>query len=114
VFTNISTATCSLRGYPGASFVDGSGQQLGSPATRSQGEPVRRVILASGAKAHALVGIPETENFSKSDCEPQQAAGIRVYPPDQTMSLIAKVKLTVCTTKKAQSLVQPIRPGTRG
>jgi hypothetical protein len=114
VFTNISSATCSLRGYPGASYVDSSGGQLGVPADRSEGERIRRVVLASGAKAHALLGIPETANFSKSDCQPRQAAGVRAYPPDQTASLVAKVKLTVCTTNNGRSLIQPIRPGTRG
>ena len=71
-------------------------------------------MLASGDKAHALIGTPEAVNFSKSDCQPQQAAGVRVYPPDQTQSLVAKLTMTVCTTKKGRSLIQPIRPGTSG
>lgn len=114
VFTNISSAACSVRGYPGASFVDADGNQLGVPADRDTTEPVRRVALASGAKAHALLGIPEAVNFPKSDCEPRQAAGVRVYPPDQTVSQVAEITMTVCTTKKGRPLIQPIRPGTRG
>lgn len=114
VFTNKSGEACSLRGYPGTSFVDANGQQLGFPADRSEGEAVHRVVLASGAKAHALLGVPATANYSKSDCQPRQTAGVRVYPPDQTASLVAKVKMTVCTTNNGRSLIQPIRPGTRG
>lgn len=114
VFTNTSGAACSLRGYPGASFVDSSGQQLGYPAERDTTEHARRVVLASGAKAHALLGTPEAVNFSKSDCAPQKASGVRVYPPDQTASIVVKLSMTVCTTKNGRSLIQPIRPGTRG
>lgn len=114
VFTNISSATCSLRGYPGASFVDSNGHQLGYPADRDTTERARRVVLASGAKAHALLGTPEAVNFSTSDCEPQKASGVRVYPPDQTAATVLKVSMTVCTTHRGRSLIQPIRPGTRG
>ena len=114
VFTNVSGTPCSLRGYPGASFVDSSGARLGFPADRSQGEPVRRVVLPSGGKAHALLGIPATANYSQSDCQPRHAAGIRAYPPNQRQSLIVHIKLTVCTTDSGRSLIQPVRPGTRG
>ena len=75
---------------------------------------MRRVVLASGGKAHALLGVPATENYSKGECQPRRTAGVRVYPPDQTASVVAGVKLTVCTTKNGRSMVQPIRPGTRG
>lgn len=114
VFTNTSNTTCSLRGYPGASFVDANGQQLGASAQRSEGEPVRRVVLASGGKAHALLGIPESANFSQSDCRPRKASGVRAYSPDQTQSLVAHVKLTICTTKNGRASIQEIRPGTQG
>jgi hypothetical protein len=114
VFTNTGGTTCSLRGFPGASFVDATGGQLGLPADRSAGEPMHRVVLASGAKAHALLGIPETANFSRSDCQPRHAAGVRAYPPEQTQSLVVRIKLTVCTTKNGRSLVQAIKPGTHG
>lgn len=114
VFTNVSGAVCALRGYPGASFIDSAGHQLGYPADRDTTEHIRQVVLASGAKAHALLGTPEAVNFSKSDCEPQKASGVRVYPPDQTASMVVKISMTVCTTKNGRSLIQPIRPGTRG
>ncbi|WP_435270609.1 DUF4232 domain-containing protein [Streptomyces sp. 1222.5] len=52
VLTNKSARTCTLRGYPGAAFVDGSGTQLGPDPRREPGSPVT-VTLKPGQSAWA-------------------------------------------------------------
>lgn len=114
VFTNIGTTPCRMRGYPGASFVDADGHQIGVPASRTAGEPVHPVTLEAGGKASAQLGIPATENYSPSDCHPHKAAGVRAYPPDETQSLLAHLKLTVCTTRAGRSMIGPVQPAVHG
>lgn len=114
VFTNVGTSPCRLRGYPGVSFVDANGHQLGFPAQRSRGERIRTLSLAVGGKAHANLGIPSTANFSDADCKPHKAAGIRAYPPGQTSSLFVRYRVTVCTTKNGRALIGPLKPGSQG
>ena len=54
-FTNLSRHACAMRGFPGVSAVDRHGHQLGSPAGRDHARPVRTVVLAPGATAHAIL-----------------------------------------------------------
>jgi Protein of unknown function (DUF4232) len=84
-FTNTSTASCTLYGYPGVSLVTGPPySQIGLAAERDTTTPVKLVTLAPGATATALLQIVDALNFTPSTCSPQQATNIKVYPPNQT------------------------------
>jgi hypothetical protein len=83
-FTNTSTATCTLYGYPGVSLVSASHTQIGLPATRLGTVPVKLVTLASGATASALVQIADAVNFPSPACGSVKAAYLRIFPPNQT------------------------------
>src|SRR5213076_519290 len=87
VLTN-GGARCSLHGYPGVSFVDAAGRQLGSPAGQSPGQ-VRRVFLAPGKAAAATLTYSNAGAFPDSSCRPQQANRVRVYPPGERVALLA-------------------------
>ena len=106
VFTNTGTAACSTRGYPGVSFLDANGDQLGKPARRDTAEKPHRVTLSPGEKAHVVVGMPQA-----TACEEADSRGIRVYPPGQTDSLHVQWHQTVCTNDEARSSVGPVQPG---
>ena len=98
MFTNLSGHPCTLHGYPGVSAVSLGGRQLGSPAAwGSPGAPVVR--LASGATAYAVLQYSDvvTSNSGPRPCYPVTAAGLRIYPPDQTASKIVPFPLTACT-----------------
>jgi hypothetical protein len=95
-FTNLSGSTCTLFGYPGVSGVTLSGTQIGSAASRSGSSPAT-VTLANGATTHALVGIVNAGVISPSQCHPVAAAGLRVYPPNQTKSRVAPFPFTACS-----------------
>ncbi|MBV9870748.1 MAG: DUF4232 domain-containing protein, partial [Frankiaceae bacterium] len=51
VLTNTGAKTCTLRGYPGVSFVDASGTLLGKPARQATGSPPKTLKLGSGEAA---------------------------------------------------------------
>ena len=88
-----------MYGYPGVSFLTGAhGKQLNVPAERSPGEGAPKLIhLAAGGKAHADLLLVNTANFATGACKPQQAAGVRIYPPDETAAAFAAYPVMVCS-----------------
>jgi hypothetical protein len=105
-FTNLSAHACTLTGYPGVSGVSLSGSQLGSAAGRNPANAVRVVTLASGtsasmagATATAVLGITDVGAFSPRQCGPVTAAGLRVYPPNQTVSSVVPFPFRGCSRR---------------
>jgi hypothetical protein len=99
VFTNTANHPCTMYGYPGVSFLTGPrGRQLNVPAERSAAQGAPKLIpLAAGGKAHADLLLVNTANFATNTCKPVQAAGVRVYPPDETASAFVPYPLMVCS-----------------
>jgi Domain of unknown function (DUF4232) len=107
-FVNTGKTTCTLRGYPGVSAVTSSGRQIGNPASRVQSK-FGTVALAPGTQHSASIGIVETGNFSASQCKPVTAAGLKVFPPNQTRSVTLKQKFSTCSSAATTSLrVTPV------
>ena len=79
VLTNASSRSCTVRGYPGAAFVDASGQQLGPDPKRSSGTPTT-VTLAPGKSAWAGLTFSNPE---VSGAHPATPAALLVTPPDE-------------------------------
>jgi len=104
-FTNLSGHACTLRGYPGVSAVSLNGRELGSPAGRGTAKTTT-VRLASGGTATAELQIADTGNYSQCFQRLPQgpgmpgllptAAGLRVYPPNQTASKVIPYPLRAC------------------
>lgn len=113
VFTNTGTAACTLYGYPGVTFLDASGSQLGSDATHD-GAEAAVVTLAPNGTANAMLRMPDPGNYSAGGCQPAQSARLRVYPPGDFKPLTVAYATTVCTTKNGWSSVSPVTPGTGG
>ncbi|MEV0561695.1 DUF4232 domain-containing protein [Dactylosporangium sp. NPDC050588] len=114
VFTNTSGRTCSLYGFPGVSYVTGaSGTQINEPAKREGTAPVR-VDLAPGQGAHAQVRTGQSSAYPDT-CHPVEAAGYRVYVPDETASVFVPWRMKVCSTDGVNGmLIGPVFPGTSG
>jgi hypothetical protein len=110
-FTNVTRTTCSLRGYPGVSFTDARGRQIGLSATRDTALPVTRVVLRPGASAHAAVGIPQAENFPPATCRARTSTYVRVYPPNAYASRLLPLRTSVCTTTSGRVHVQAVVAG---
>lgn len=88
VLTNASHRTCTLRGYPGAAFVDASGKQLGPDPKRSPGSPAT-VTLAPGQSAWAGLTFSNPEISGARTATP---ASLVVTPPDERDPLKAAWK----------------------
>jgi hypothetical protein len=97
-FTNLSGRKCTLLGYPGVSAIDLRGHQLGSAAGRTP-PAGRRVTLGSGRTATALLGIAAAANFRSSACHRVNAAGLRVYPPNQTQAKVVPFPFAACSRR---------------
>jgi hypothetical protein len=95
-FSNISTRTCTLFGYPGVSAVRGGGVQLGSAASRDAADPKKVVTLARGATAHAFLVTANTSVFPAAACHQTTALGLKVYPPNTTRAAIIGFPIPAC------------------
>jgi hypothetical protein len=103
-FTNLSGHACSLLGYPGVSAVSLGGRQLGSPASRNRTSKAKLVELANGETASALLRLVNAANYSAAQCRQVVAAGLRVYPPNQTKSKIVPFPFSACSRSGPQFL----------
>ncbi|MCX5251490.1 DUF4232 domain-containing protein [Streptomyces sp. NBC_00201] len=86
VLTNTSARTCTVRGYPGAAFVDASGRQLGPDPKRESGTPTT-VTLTPGKSAWAGMTF---SNPGVSGAHTATPASLLVTPPDERDHLSVK------------------------
>jgi hypothetical protein len=107
--TNTGSASCTLRGFPGVSFVGGgNGTQVGAPATRT-GDAVTTRTLAAGKSATVALRRTQPGNYGSS-CKETKVDGFRVYPPESTASAFVAFKTTGCKNVKDPLLqVGPVR-----
>jgi hypothetical protein len=103
---NTGTASCTLQGWPGVSFVgDGNGTQLGAPATLDRSGASPTVTLAPGQTAYAPLRVVQAGNLEPGACTPQQPDGFRVYPPGSKQSLyVPSTAYTACRQESAELL----------
>ena len=94
--TNLSAQSCTLRGYPGVSAVSLSGAQLGAAASRNPQHALVTITLATGQTAIAVLQIVEAGNYGPTTCGYVTAAGLRVYPPNQTASKVVPFPFMAC------------------
>lgn len=111
VLTNTGPGACVTGGYPGVSYVERGGSQLGAAAKRTAPRSVQRFTLAPGGRAASLLREVDTANFDPAKCRPAHVVALRVYPPDQTSSLLVKTSGTGCRNRSVQQLsVRPLQP----
>jgi len=99
VFTNRTPRACTIAGWPGVSLLDPAGQQLGPAADRS--EPAtgsRTLLLPVGGTAHVVILTRVNELYAGPDCGELVTASVRIYPPDDTASVILAWPGPVCST----------------
>ncbi len=86
MLTNTSHRTCTLRGYPGAAFVDASGKQLGPDPVRT-GDTTKTIKLTPGHSAWAGLSFSNPEISEARTATP---ASLLVTPPDERDHLSVK------------------------
>ena len=117
VFTNNGPGPCALQGFPGVSYADGpDGAPVGAPAARdgTWSGPVR---VPPGGQASALVFAVDVHNIPPEQCGPVAVPGLRIYPPDNTLSLYIARSATACGNGQvttAQLRVRAVVPGSDG
>ena len=109
-FTNLSGHSCTLRGFPGVSAVKLGGGQLGKPGSRDTGQTVKTITIGNGRTAHSTLGIVDIGALP--NCPPTTAAGLRVFPPDQTSSKVIPFPFPACGSSTSPVFLR-IRPVTK-
>ncbi|GAA3297988.1 DUF4232 domain-containing protein [Dactylosporangium vinaceum] len=112
VFTNTSSRSCTLYGYPGVSWVAGdSGQQVNEATVRKSGTTPARFTLAPQASGHATVHDGNPDAFGP-ECQPVEVRGYRVYPPDETAAIFVPWAVMACSGRGVNvGTVSPLVPG---
>jgi hypothetical protein len=114
-FTNTSGATCTLYGYPGVSLVSGPPySQIGLAAKRTSTTPVKQITLAPGATGNALLQIVDALNFPTSTCSPVKSTNMRVFPPNQTISVYLPYASYGCSKSVQTLFIGAVQAGSGG
>ena len=114
-FTNISSVSCTLYGYPGVSLAGGQPvAQVGLAADENPTPPRELVTLAPGAVASSLLRIVDALNYPASKCGPVTTKWLQVYPPNQTTPIFLAYKTTGCSKPVRILTVSVVRPGSGG
>ena len=104
-FTNTSSASCTLYGYPGVSLAAGSPTaQVGAAADRQVTAPASVVTLEPGQTGSALLRIVQALNYPTATCSPTATAYLRIYPPNETQSVLLPFKAMGCTSDSVKLL----------
>ena len=94
--TNTGSEACVLRGFAGVSLAaDAAGAPIGAPATRDEATAPVDVLLAPGQTGSAVLRYTQAGNYS--DCAITDAAGYRIYPPEDTASLFLPQPTKACS-----------------
>lgn len=94
--TNTGTTPCLLKGYPGVSLTaNADGEPIGAPAARDESAPAADVLLAPGQTGTSVLRYTQAANYS--DCTLVDAAGYRIYPPEDTASLFLPQPTRACS-----------------
>ncbi|MCZ0205273.1 DUF4232 domain-containing protein [Streptomyces sp. UMAF16] len=92
-FTNTSTSTCALRGYPGVSVVDGAHHRIG-PAAKHSGSGYGTVTLSPGRSASAV--LRTTNGPVGGPCE-RAGTYLQVYPPASRTATLVPAPWKTCS-----------------
>ncbi|TDC88053.1 DUF4232 domain-containing protein [Saccharopolyspora aridisoli] len=114
-FTNSGTSTCEVQGFAVVSYVGGDdGHQIGRPANR-EGSKGPAITLHPGGQAWAPLAATRAENYDSATCHPEEARGLRIYPPQEYDSMFVALSGTACANPDLpgeQLVVKTLQQGT--
>ena len=105
VFTNRSVSTCTLYGFPGVSFLDAHGDQIGPPAAEGTAVGRQPVSLSPRTSGYARLDVSDP---TVGPCAgSRRVALIRIYPPASTAALLVAPTsdLQVCASANTSTFV---------
>ncbi|MGX1162459.1 uncharacterized protein DUF4232 [Arthrobacter sp. SLBN-100] len=101
--TNTGSEPCVLRGFAGVSLAaDAAGAPIGAPAIRDEATAPTDVMLAPGQTGSAVLRYTNAGNYP--DCAMVDAAGYRIYPPEDTASLFLPQPTKACSNAEIMLL----------
>ena len=120
-FANISSATCTLKGYPSLQMFDAKGAPIATHVTQGTSVAVpavavSTVTLAAGAKGSFLVGYPSQTGYGTASCPTSTTVGIT--PPGETQPIAVPWKInpyggpTIAQLQCGDVTVSPVFAGT--
>jgi hypothetical protein len=110
-FTNLSGHACTLNGFPFVNAVSLTGSLLGLRARFDRTITPHSVTLGRGATAKAVLQIVDVSILPKSKCNPVTAAGLRIFPPNQTTAKVVPFPFGACSASGARYM--SVRPVTK-
>jgi hypothetical protein len=108
VFRDTSAHSCTLRGYPGVSFIWRDGAQVGAVPSRDPSVAVSVVTLRPGGKARALLRVADAAVWPAALCVPVPVHRLRVYPPGSYGSVVVAFSTVTCSRKVPPALGSPL------
>jgi hypothetical protein len=110
-FTNRSPVICTLYGYPGVSLAAGTGAApIGFPAAHNPSAAPKLVTLRPGAKANALLQIPE----AVGSCGPVRASRLIVARPNGASPVKLAFAAVACAKRDQMMKISAVSLGTGG
>jgi hypothetical protein len=111
VFTNTSSAACSLQGYPGMQMLDSTGGEITTQVIRGSSVvvpaiPVTLVVLEPAASGSFLFGYPNNPTGSQT-CP--TSTKLEITPPNAFGHFTIADAISPCG---GQITVSPVRAGT--
>jgi hypothetical protein len=98
-FTNLSGHKCTLNGIPFINAVSLTGSLLGHRAAFAHISP-HRITLRRGQTGTAVLQIVNVLDIPPSRCKPVTAAGLRVFPPNQTRAKVVPFPFRACSASR--------------
>jgi hypothetical protein len=115
-FTNHSSVTCVITGYPGVSLAAGSpAVPIGMPAGHTAlTVPEKVLTLRPGGVANATLEITDARHYAQGKCGPVQARYLIVYRPNQANPVTLSYTATACSKPLQLLQVSAVSIGTGG
>lgn len=104
-FTNLSGHSCTLNGFPFIHAVNLSGHVVGRRAAFTSATP-HKVTLKEDKTVKAELQFVDIGNFPASKCKPTTAAGLEVFPPNQTRPKVIPFPFGACSNKKGPTFLR--------
>jgi len=96
-FTNLSGHACTLNGFPFINAVSLTGSLLGRRAAFNHTTTPHMVTVHQGQTVTAVLQLTDVGVFPASKCKPVTAAGLRVFPPNQTRAKVVPFPFGACS-----------------
>ena len=81
-----------------------SNAQVGAAANRQSTAPPSVVALQPGQTGSALLRVVQALNYPQATCSPTATSYLRVYPPNETVSVLLPFKSMGCTASSVNLL----------